>query len=525
MFQIKEFQTNLVLEPIIDKLNKFLSKNKIQKARKLIEELENLIDQAEHNIHVTYILSILAEHDISLISQDIIRRIEPFLKSDNIKLKVNSVIILGFFDLANLIKNIIIESFSIEKSKENVLSLLNLLGFCKELNFDELFLFRGISKSLISSYYNTKDSEIYGKLLSLIDGFYPSLKGQILESIELKSLLDLLDKQFLMKKSNFTEISKKNHLNLKEYLKKINKPIFQEYKTLFYTKTKKDIIFVYELESTKLVDFFERGMKISHEKLRDTFSEIIRNDSELRSFIKTLMNLNIIKGYYSDIGFFYSTDHIKSSLIRDLNQKGIVKLKKFNYIPPQILSSIIKDIKVSQKDKLLLGKNKNTYYSLKRIQEQVNTEAAKNSVVDLRTYRERITEEDFINLIKNLPKEYLSNYHKGTQWLTNLGTFRISNEIQSSKIFGFFDILKNSKKLKIGQILLYDVFINIVDDRSGIWDKKNEVFYYSKFLTEKIENLSSISDKEEKGIQIDRLAKELNINKNHIETKLDENLK
>jgi hypothetical protein len=159
------------------------------------------------------------------------------------------------------------------------------------------------------------------------------------------------------------------------------------------------------------------------------------------------------------------------------------------------------------------------------IQEQVNIEAAKNSVVDLKTYRERITEEDFINLIKNLPKEYLSNYHKGTQWLTNLGTLRISKEIQSSKIFGFFDIPKNSKKLIIGQMLLYDVFINIVDDRSGIWDKNKEVFYYSKFLTEKIENLSSISDKKEKGIQIDLLAKELNINKNHIETKLDENLK
>ncbi|MBY8985533.1 MAG: hypothetical protein KGD65_10715, partial [Candidatus Lokiarchaeota archaeon] len=257
----------------------------------------------------------------------------------------------------------------------------------------------------------------------------------------------------------------------------------------------------------------------------DTFSEIIQNDLELKLFIKTLIKLNIIEGYYSELGFFYPSNQIKSNLLSDLNQKGIIKLGKFNFIHPQILRDIIKDIRITQKDRLLLGKNKISYYSLKKIQEQINREAAKNSVVDLKTYRERLTEEDFINLIKNLPRDYLSNFHKGTQWLTNLGTLRISNEIHSSKIFGFFDILKISKKLKIGSMLLYDVFINIVDDRSGIWDKQSEVFYYSKYLTEKIEKLSSIPDDTEKGIQIDLLAKKLNINKNHIETKLDENLK
>jgi hypothetical protein len=266
-------------------------------------------------------------------------------------------------------------------------------------------------------------------------------------------------------------------------------------------------------------------MRIPHEILRETFSEIIRDDSELKLFIKTLIKLKIIKGYYSEIGFFYSLNHIKSNLIDDLHQKGIMKLDKFNFLPPHILRDIIKEIKFSQKDELLLGKNKISYYSLKMIQEQINTEAAKNSVVDLKQYRDRITEEDFINLVKKLPKEYLSNYHKGTQWLTNLGALKISNEIQNSKIFGFFDISKNSNKLNIRQILLFDVFVNIVDDRSGIWDKKREVFYYSKFLTKKIENLSSISDDVEKVIQIDLLAKNLNINKNHISNKLNENLR
>jgi hypothetical protein len=567
MFNLKEFQDNLVLEPIVDKLNKFLSKDKTQKILKLIEELTNLLGKSEHEVAVTYILSILAEHNIDLISQDIIQRIEPFLISDNIKLKVNSVIILGFFliakaklrkiyfhiiaklltddsgdirnnvhfflfeilkddpDLVNSIKDIILKSLSLENSKENIISSLNILGFCKELNFDELFLFRGISVSLISSFHDDKNSEIYLKSLALIKRFFPSLAAQELEILDNKSILDLLDNQFLMTKSNFTEISKNNEISLKEYLKKINKASRGENKTFFYAKPKKDIVFIYELETIKLINFFEGEMKISNEKIKETFSEIINNNSELSVFVKTLIKLKIIKGYYSDLGFFYPVSHINSSLIRDLNQNGIIKLKKFNFIPPQLLRDIIKDIRISQKDTLLLGKNKISYYSLIMIRDQINKEATKNSVVDLKQYRERLTEEDFINLIKNLPQDYLSNFHKGTQWLTNLGTLKISNEIKSSKIFGFFNIPKISKKLKIGQILLYDVFVNNIDDRSGIWDKKNEVFYYSKYLTEKIEKLRSISDDNKKRIQINLLATKLNINKNHIETKLDENLK
>ena len=572
MFNLKEFQNNLVLEPIVDKLNKLLSKDKTQKVIKIIEELGSLLDQPEHSVPITYILSILAEHNIDLISQEIFQKIEPFLESDNIKLKINTVIVMGFFliaksllrklyfqkiaklimddskdirdnvhfflleivkinpELANSIKDFILNSLHLESSldiisKENIISLLNLLGYCKELNFDELSRFRMISKSLISSSHVDNSSELFDKLIVNSKTFFPSLEGQPLETLEISNLTDLLDKQFLMKKSNFTEISKGRDIPLKAYLKTIKKSINGEEKTLFYTKPTKNSIFIYELESSKLNSFFDGGLKISNEKIQDTFSEIIQNDLELKLFIKTLIKLNIIEGYYSELGFFYPSNQIKSSLLSDLNQKGIIKLGKFNFIHPQILRDIIKDIRITQKDRLLLGKNKISYYSLKKIQEHINREAAKNSVVDLKTYRERLTEEDFINLIKNLPREYLSNYHKGTQWLTNLGTLRTSNEIQSSKIYGFFNIHKISKKLKIGSMLLYDVFINIIDDRSGIWDKLSEVFYYSKYLTEKIEKLSLIPDDKEKGIQIDLLAKKLNINKNHIETKLDENLK
>jgi len=101
MFNLKEFQNDLVLEPIVDKLNKFLSKNKTQKVIKVIEELESLLDQSEHAVPITYILSILAEHDTDLITERIIQKVETFLYSDDTKLRVNSLIVIGFALLAN----------------------------------------------------------------------------------------------------------------------------------------------------------------------------------------------------------------------------------------------------------------------------------------------------------------------------------------------------------------------------------------------------------------------------------------
>ncbi len=79
MFNLKEFQNDLVLEPIVVKLNIFLSKNKTQKVIKVIEELESLLDQSEHTVPITYILSILAEHDTDLITERIIQKVEIFL--------------------------------------------------------------------------------------------------------------------------------------------------------------------------------------------------------------------------------------------------------------------------------------------------------------------------------------------------------------------------------------------------------------------------------------------------------------
>ena len=120
MFNLKEFQNDSVLEPIVDKLNKFLSKNKTQKVIKVIEELETLLDQPENVVSATYILSMIVEHDSELITEGIIQKIEVLLNSDDPKLRVNSILIIGFKLLENqdLVRNYfkILAEYLIDKS-------------------------------------------------------------------------------------------------------------------------------------------------------------------------------------------------------------------------------------------------------------------------------------------------------------------------------------------------------------------------------------------------------------------------
>ncbi len=564
MLNLEDFKDSLILEKV-DKLNKLLSKNKIDKISKTINEFKFLLDEKKYNVPITYILSILAENRIELISEGLIQKIENFLQSEDVKLKINSIIIIGFSMLANskyveryshefvkflkdksedvrnnvhyflqeLIKinpnllnpdlEIILESLLTEKKTDNIISLLNFLDSCADLDFDHLFYFRDISKSLISSFEDKKSSKIFIRLIELLKKFFPLLNEIGLENLESKGVITLIENLFLMKKHNFSLIRKKLDVDLKEYLKNFAKSNLKEKKVYFYIKTKENVIYIYELEKDKLKTFFKQDKKISDKKIYNTFSQVIDDDSELKLFIKTLNNLKIIDGYYSDIGFFYPYVYIKSKLIEDLQVNGSIELTSYNFLPQNFIDRIMKGIS-SMKITFLKRKDQETYISLKKIQDQINSEAAKGSIIELKPYRQILFDEDFIRLVKNMPREYLSKFHKGTQWLTNLGVQKITNEVQNSKIVGYFDISRISDKLNIGQLLLLDVFDQFVDYRSGIWNNQKNIFYYSKYLKDKINKISSITDETERLKQINEISKQLNIDRNHILSKIDENL-
>lgn len=567
MFNLDEFKNNSILQPIVEKLNKSLIKDKVTKILKIMNELEELLDLKEHLVPVTYILSILAENHFNYISEKIIIKLESLLDFDDNKVRTNTVIILGFAMLANpyyiekyfekfinLIqeqnndireniyfflhkilannqelvvpfKDLVLDALVKENKEENLLSLLNFFEWCKNYNFKDLYRFREISKSLYSKIAKEKDNPLFLKLVDLMKTIFPVFKDIEFYDFEPKQLLEILERHILIKRYNFTEISKTEKIRIKDFIKNLKKSILVDKEIYFYTKVSdKLLMYVYEVEKEKVIEFFNKNQKISETEILNNLP-VFKDEIELSIFVKTLIKLNHIKGYYSELGYFYPYNYLKSEFIQELESKGLINIKKFDYIPPKLIDEIIKDISISTKHDFLLSKSKKIYYSLKKIQNQINSEAAKRSSIDLKLFRERILDNDFIKLVKSLPKEYLTTYHKGTQWLTNLGLLRVKKEIENSKIIGYYSITEISKKLNISEILLIEILDLYIDHRSGIFNREKDRFYYSKFLNTKIDEINSITDIDKKNEKIDSLAEDLNIDTHHILSKIDENLR
>ena len=567
MFNLEEFEKDQVLYSLVEKLNKLLEKNKTEKVKLIVEQLNNLLEQQKYEIQITYVLSILAEQDSTLIGKNILKNIEKLTHSTNSKTKVNALIIIGFVMLSNIndietylpnfvanlndddrdvrdnlyyflheiatehsnlickYKSDLIDALGVEENEENLVALIQLLNRCLDYSFENLYDLRTIIISLINRFYSREQTKIYSELLSYVKSVFPSLDDLITEGLDKKGLINEIQNTFLMKRNIFFTHSAKIEGKPKEFLQNLKRSSQKDLKIYFYIKNQEKKIHIYELEKEKLANVFLKKDNLQKKQLSKIFSHLIDTEQELRLFLNALIKLEHVKGFYSKLGNFYSYNNIESELIEKFQDKGMVNLKKYNHLPPDFVSGIIKDISNSTKQVFLRGKNNAAYYSLKKIQKQINTQAAKNTTIDLKSYRDRLLDIDFIKLIKNLPKGYLTHFRAGTQWLTNVGLSKVKREIENSRLLGYYSIPMLSEKLKIKKVLLIQILECFIDIRSGIFDKSQEIFYYSKFLNKKIEEINAITVLDERKRQINLMAKELNIDRSHILAKLDENLK
>ena len=566
MFNLEEFEKDEVLYSLVEKLNKQHAKNKTEKIKLVVEELNDLLEQQESEIQITYILSILAEQYPSLIGNNILKNLKNLTHTTNPKIKVNALISIGFVMLtnksgintylpnfienlndndrdvrdnihyflhkvatehSNLIcnyKSVLIDALSSENSEENLVGLIQLLKKCRNYSFKNLYDLRTIIVSLLNRFYSREQTKFNSELISYIKIVFPSLNDFITEGIDKKELISEIQKTMIMKRTIFFTPPGEIVGKPKKFLQNLKSSSRKDLKIYFYVKNQEKKIHIYELEKEKLVKIFLIKDNLQKKQLLKIFSHIIDTEQELRLFLNTLIKVGI-KGYYSKLGYFYTYNNIESELIQKFQEKGMVNLNKYNHLPPKFVIGIIKDISNSTKRVFLVGKNNAAYYSLKKIQQQINTQAAKNTTIDLKSYRDRLLDIDFIKLIKNLPKGYLTHFRAGTQWLTNVGLPKVKREVENSRVIGYYSIPMISKKLNIKKVLLVQILESFIDIRSGIFDKNKEIFYYSKFLNKKIEEINSITDLNERERQINLIAKKFNIERSHILTKLDENLK
>ena len=564
MINLDDFEKFDAIKPFIEKINKYSAKNKKDKIPKLLVSLSELMEQDVNLVPITYILSLIAENDVNLISKSIISKVSQFLEERDNKVKLNSVSVLGFSMLKNpelidtylvhfinllndkdkdvreniyyflqKLKDIKIQSLCKFKEEfinavqnevidDNILSIISILSQCPEFSFQDLFSLRSLIKKLYVRYFN-KNEMIESALDILTSSCFSNFNlTEEFGTINFQQKIDCLDNLFLMKKEIFPiDESKK----VKKKMKMIKELKTQDQMVYFYVKNfEEKVYYFYEFEKSKLNSLFSQN-RLSKEEINEIFTPILDNEREIQLVISTLLRFNHIDGYYSELGYFYPLKFMTDEFQKKITDNGMINLKKYDYFPTKFIEKVISNISDSSKLVLLKGKNESAYYSLKKIIDQINKEAAKNSSIDLKSYEERLLDKEYHKLVENLPKEYLTKYHKDNHWLTNLGLLKIKQEIENSKILGYFSIPNVVEKYNTLEELVNEVIENLIDFRSGMFNISKKVFYYSRFLKDEIEKINLIKNPEIKEKHINQLARDLNIKKENILSKINENLK
>ncbi|GAI94749.1 unnamed protein product, partial [marine sediment metagenome] len=272
-------------------------------------------------------------------------------------------------DLICNYKNDLIEALGVEKKEENLVGLIQLLKKCLDYSFENLYNLRTIIIPLINRFYSREQTKTYSELLSYVKNVFPLVNDLITEGMDKKELTNAIQNTFLMKRNIFFTPPDEIVGQTKKFLQNLKNSSRKDLKIYFYVRKQEKKIHIYELEKEKLVGVFLKKDNLQKKQLLKIFSPIIDTEQELRLFLNTLIKLEHIKGFYSKLGYFYSYNNLKSELIGKFQEKGMVNLKKYNHLPPDFVSGIIKDISNSTKRVFLIGKNNAAYYSLKKIQQ------------------------------------------------------------------------------------------------------------------------------------------------------------
>jgi len=570
MFNVQDFEEYPELSSLIKKINKYAEKDKESKLKSKVEDLVELLKKKELRAPITYVISVLIEDYPDIISKEQLNIIEEFINSENIKLQLNTIIILGYFlihhpkvdpekyisQFADLLsspneniryncyfflsrliednpkalcgqKERLIDALEREikdNNIKNIILIIQFLNSCESFDFKDQYTIRELSIKIIITFFSKQENRLKKALAGFLSKIFPEIKDIEFDGKNREMLIEKLNDIFIMTKLNFTEKKKTFDVSFEEFLNKFKETPLKEEELYFYTKDRdtNQVIF-YELERDKTIHFFDGESKISRKEILNRFSKVLESKN-LELFIKTLVKLGHIKGFLSDF-YFYPLNHIITQLEEDLEQEGIISLKKYNYLPLNYLKKCIKQLGNKKEGELLIGKKKQMFYSLSKIRERLSKSASRETNINLEEYRKKLTSPSFLKLVKQLPKDYLTNFHMQTTWLTNIGKIKFEQELRNSKVIGYFDIETISNKLDIPKPLLLETLEGYIDVRSGVWNKTKDRFYYSKYIKSKLDDIDQIRNPDKKQQKIKALADTLNIQIDKLQEELNEKIK
>jgi hypothetical protein len=564
MFQVQDFKKYDDIYPLVEKLDSLFESSQLKKASKIITQLLAFGSDMKYRVPISYIFSIIAEHDSSLLPKKVIEKCKSWLASNKESLRLNSAAVIGsylvknytdieefnnlfsvfirllkddspdirdniFLFLDKLVNKInfkpqvdfLLDALTSENTPKNIISLLKFISSCNELEFEKL---QDLRESLIyivkKSFY---DSLIFrNSIKSITAKFYPNLSHIDFTTCTANDLIIALQNLILIIRYKFPAPETPFEEEIDEYfsstIEKHRQPQEKAKHMISFSLRLEDVLHIYILEKQPLISFFNQTYFIKAPEINSQFS-LLDSGEELKAVISHLLKHGFIFGYYSRLGNFYPEQYLRGLILDELNNKGRMNITDFKHIPSFTIREMIKSFGNTFNDNLLEAKESGTYYSCAHVYATINNLAKKNSSIGFQEYKKLLKPSSYYNLVKNLPSEYFSQYHEETSFLTNYGLNQILNEIRHSQSIGFYSISNLSSKFNVPLNLLKKVVKEVVDRRSGIYDISKDTFYYTQFIRNKIKSIT----KDELHTQetIDTIANELHIPQFHIARTLE----
>ena len=520
----------------------------------------------ESNIAL-YILSLIAEEMPESFSQSIFLDIDPYLKGDNSKEKINAVIIYGSCLLHLLtqedysdmtILNDFIEMLFNSKSetRQNICFfldqfpdsfdtqlLLKLNIFIKILEDESnsevlkttqkilsrlqpkmsLSILINYVQQLRALYENNKSAEISDILLNLIEREIPLLKKRVNSNWSKNQILREIDSRpTLIRFTDINIISEQENLTLEEVEDYLLSQIDEDtiYTLIFIDKNHKKLL---ELEKDKIVTFLSQR-KIKLEEIVGIFNDLgIKNNAVVMILIKGLLEKHIIKGYLTK-NYYYDWAYLKKEFLQHLQQYGSIDI--LNYSKSIDRDTIHKLIGEIEKQGILgiFNLEKSKYHTFSSIVQLIEKESYQSNIIDLSTYKSEFTQENFYKLEEYCRTKIFTKYHYKHSWLTHLGTTNIQQELRICEQIGECNVEERAEKLGIHPSILLKITKKMFEHKNGFWNKEEKNFYFSKYVKKRISSIQNELDNEKRENLIDSLADELQIEKEEISQKVDEKL-
>jgi AraC-like DNA-binding protein len=556
-------------QKLLKKINQFIAKGKIDKFKTAVASLENNTKdkESEECKETIYIFSILSEEYPDIITKKIIKRLEDLITAENAETRLNAIILYGTKliermenedkeisgdEIDNFIElledkvpeiqgNVIffIEQFP-EEYYDYILPKLELFTSILEITENDeiveaiLFIFGNIWEitlpikisvfnSLVNIYESTTNSDKEKRIIKFLSDGFRELNRFLEENKKAKS--DEIAK-FLMKSRgpmvkiyNIEEVAREEGMSSKDVQKNFEKIKGTDEIFRFFYRDKKN--YFVEIELQPFIQLLNKNKL----KIEDIMFYLEENHldtiSLLNILIKKLVKSKFIRGFLSK-NFFFPYDYIKESLMNDIKRKGVINLdehsKIINY---QFILSIVEEINSETKFKGIFTKNKSVFLTLSTVMKEVEKCCIKDSICDLSDYKEKYLRDDFY-LIESESKKYFTKYNDGYLWLTNIGYTRITNKFKEGQLIGFIKLQSISEEFEIPISICKTILEEWIEAKPGLWDSSDTTYYFTKYIKERLRKLETIASPEEKIQKEEELAKELNLNREVITEKLNQ---